>query len=141
MTQVVHTPITARAPEDVGGGGTGFGGLTTRQRPRPVPHGTPDFAAIHDSAPFTALRRRFRRFVFPMAALFFCWYLAYVLMAAFAPGLMSHRLSGLVTVGLVLGLLQFVSTIAITAAYVRFARRNLDPLVAELRAGAGVADR
>jgi uncharacterized membrane protein (DUF485 family) len=33
----------------------------------------------------------------------------------------------------VFGLLQFVSTFAITAAYVRFADRKLDPLSAEMR--------
>jgi uncharacterized membrane protein (DUF485 family) len=138
MTQVVHTPITARAPEHTG---AGFGGITTQQGTPPAPAAGPDFTAIHDSPQFAALRRRFRRFVFPMAALFFCWYLTYVLLAAYARGFMSHRLFGLVTVGLVLGVLQFVSTIAITAGYVRFARKNLDPAVAELRAGAGVSDK
>jgi uncharacterized membrane protein (DUF485 family) len=138
MTQVVHTPITARAPEQTG---AGFGGITTQHSTPPVPPGGPDYTAIHDSPQFAALRRRFRRFVFPMTALFFCWYLTFVLLAAYAHGFMSHRLFGLVTVGLVLGLLQFVSTIAITAAYVRFARRNLDPAVEELRAGAGVTDK
>ncbi|GAB1512698.1 DUF485 domain-containing protein [Actinophytocola sp. KF-1] len=138
MTQVVHTPITARAPEQTG---VSFGGITGHPSTPPVPTGAPDFAAIHDSPQFAALRRRFRRFVFPMAALFFCWYLTYVLLAAYAHGFMSHRLFGLVTVGLVLGLLQFASTIAITTAYVRFARRNLDPAIDRLRADVGVADR
>ena len=138
MTQVVHTPITARAPEQTG---VGFGGITTQSSTAQNQPGAPDYATIHDSPQFAALRSRFRRFVFPMAALFFCWYLTYVLLAAYAHDFMSHRLFGLVTVGLVLGLLQFVSTIAITAAYVRFARRNLDPAVAELRAGAGVSDK
>lgn len=138
MTQVVHTPITARAPEQTG---ASFGGITGAPTAPPVSTGAPDFGAIHASPQFTALRRRVRRFVFPMAALFFCWYFTYVLLAAYAHDFMSHRLFGLVTVGLVLGLLQFVSTIAITAAYVRFARRNIDPAVAELRAGAGVSDQ
>ena len=137
MTQVVHTPITARPPEQTG---VRFGGITRDAGPPPAPEGTPDFDAIHDSPRFTALRRRYRRFVFPMAALFFCWYLTYVLLAAYAHDLMSHRLFGLVTVGLVLGLLQFVSTIAITVAYVRFARRHLDPQVAAIRAEAGVQE-
>ncbi len=136
MTQVVHTPITARAPEQTG---VSFGGITGTGTP-PVPTGAPDFAAIHDSPEFTALHRRFRRFVFPMAALFFGWYLTYVLLAAYAHGFMSHRLFGLVTVGLVLGLLQFVSTIAITVAYVRFARRHLDPAIDRVRAEAGVTE-
>lgn len=134
MTQVVHTPITARAPEHA----VGFGGITSEPAAPPPVTGAPDFAAIHDSPEFTALRRSFRLFVFPMAALFFFWYLTYVLLAAYARGFMSHRLFGLVTVGLVLGLLQFASTAAITYGYVRYARRHLDPRVAEIRAAAGV---
>jgi uncharacterized membrane protein (DUF485 family) len=126
MTQVVHTPITARAPEQTG---VGFGGITRQPGASQVPAGAPDFARIHDSQEFTALRRRFLR------------YLTFVLLAAYAHDLMSYRLFGLVTVGLVLGLLQFVSTIAITVGYVRFARNRLDPQVAAIRARAGVSDK
>jgi uncharacterized membrane protein (DUF485 family) len=98
----------------------------------------PDYAAIADSAAFAALRTRFRRYVFPMAGLFLAWYLTYVLLAAYAPGVMGTRLTGSVTVGLVLGVLQFVSTIAITWAYVRYARRAIDPRVREIRQEAGI---
>jgi len=52
MTQVVHTPITARAPEQ---SGAGFGGITGQPAGPSVPPGAPDFAAIHDSQEFTAL--------------------------------------------------------------------------------------
>ena len=98
----------------------------------------PDYPAIVDSAAFVALRKRFRRFVFPMTALFLAWYMTYVLLAAYAPGFMGVRLTGSVTVGLVLGVLQFVSTIAITWGYVRYARRAIDPQVAQIRQDAGV---
>jgi uncharacterized membrane protein (DUF485 family) len=101
----------------------------------------PDFAAIHASAEFTELRRRFRRFVFPMTVLFFLWYIGYVLLAAYARDFMSQRVFGTVHVGLVLGLLQFVSTLAITVGYLRFARQRLDPQVAKIRARAGVATK
>jgi uncharacterized membrane protein (DUF485 family) len=132
MTQVVHTPITARAPERTRIS-DGFGGITSEPAPPPVAEGAPDFAAIHDSPEFAALRRRFRWFVFPVAALFFLWYLTYVLLAAYARGFMSQRVYGLVTVGLVFGLLQFVSTAVITIGYVRYARRHLDPRAAAIR--------
>lgn len=98
----------------------------------------PDYATIVDSEAFTALRKRFRRYVFPMTALFIAWYLTYVLLAAYAPAFMGIRLTGSVTVGLVLGVLQFVSTIAITWGYVRYARRTIDPQVAQIRQEAGV---
>ncbi|MPZ80946.1 MAG: DUF485 domain-containing protein [Actinophytocola sp.] len=137
MTQVVHSPIASRAPAPPG---APFGGITGQPSPAPAPAGPPDFVAIQNSPEFAALRRRFRRFVFPMSALFFLWYLTYVLLAAYARGFMSHRLIGSVNVGLVLGLLQFVSTIAITVGYVRFARTKIDPQVAAIRTDAGVAE-
>ncbi len=137
MTQVVHFPHAGHTP---GSPEAGFGGITPpRPAPTPAP-GTPDFAAIRSSPEFIALRRRLRRFVFPMSALFFLWYLTYVLLSAYARGFMSERLLGSVTVGLAFGLGQFVSTIAITIAYVRFARNKIDPRVAGIRAKAGISE-
>jgi uncharacterized membrane protein (DUF485 family) len=100
--------------------------------------GEPDFAAIRSQPEFSALRRRVTRFVFPAAASFFCWYLTYVLLAAYATGFMSQPVFGSINVGLLLGLSQFVSTVVVMLLYSRFARRNLDPQVAGLRDRAGV---
>jgi uncharacterized membrane protein (DUF485 family) len=100
---------------------------------RPSPSEAQDWEAMLARPEFQELRRRLRRFVFPMTALFLGWYLLYVLMATYAVGFMSIKLWGNINVGLVFGLLQFVSTFAITAAYVRFADRKLDPLSAEMR--------
>lgn len=102
-----------------------------------APGGPPDFAAIRDDPDFVLLRRRITRFVFPAAALFLTWYLTYVLLAAYAPGFMAHRVTGSVTVGLLLGLSQFVTTVTIMLWYARFARKNVDPKIAELRRRAG----
>jgi uncharacterized membrane protein (DUF485 family) len=135
MPEVAQYPISTQPPAPQQ---AAFGGIIRTAQPAPT-KGNPDFVAIHGSPEFTALRRRFRRFVFPMSALFFLWYLTYVLLAAYAPGFMSYRLTGALNVGLVLGLLQFVSTLAITAGYLRFARRRLDPAVAAIRARAGAA--
>jgi uncharacterized membrane protein (DUF485 family) len=68
-----------------------------------------------------------------MTAAFLGWYLLYVLLASYAPSFMAIKLVGNINVGLVFGLLQFVSTFLITWAYVRYADRKLDPLAAELR--------
>ena len=47
---------------------------------------------------------------------------------------MSAKIGGSnITVGLIFGLLQFVSTFAITIWYVRYADRRLDPLATQLR--------
>lgn len=96
-----------------------------------------NYEQVQASPEFKALRRRLRRFVFPMSALFLCWYLAYVLLASYAKPFMAIKLAGNITVGLVLGLLQFVSTFVITTLYVRFARRAVDPAAAEIRARVG----
>lgn len=135
MTQVADAPIVSPQEQH----GAAFGGITGAADAKPIE--APNFVAIRDSAEFTALRKRFRQFVFPMSALFFLWYLTYVLLAAYARDFMSYRLVGSVNVGLVLGLLQFVSTIAITGAYLRFARRHIDPQVAAIRRRVGAAKK
>ena len=84
---------------------------------------------------FTELRRRLRRRVFPLTAAFLLWYLAYVLLASYAREFMATPVSGVVTTGMLVGLAQFVSTFALTTAYVRFAERRLDPLAAQIRSG------
>ena len=86
------------------------------------------------SPDFSELRRRFRRFVFPMTALFLVWYFVYVLLADYAHGFMSHKIGGgNITVALLFGLGQFVSTFAITMIYVRWADRRIDPDAEKLR--------
>ncbi|WP_020670982.1 DUF485 domain-containing protein [Amycolatopsis nigrescens] len=88
---------------------------------------------VHQSAEFQQLRSRLRRFVFPMTGLFLLWYLLYVLLADYAHGFMSTKLVGNINVGLVFGLLQFVSTFVITGLYVRYANRKLDPIADKIR--------
>ena len=83
--------------------------------------------AMQNSPEFNELRTKFRRFVFPLTALFLAWYFLYVLLSVFAKGFMGTRIAGNVTWGLVLGLLQFVSTFVITMVYARWADRVFDP--------------
>jgi uncharacterized membrane protein (DUF485 family) len=97
----------------------------------------PDFAAIRNGAEFGVLRRRFRRFVFPMSALFMGWYMTFVLLAAYAHDFMSTPILGLINIGMVLGLAQFVTTLLIMWAYCRYAARRLDPALEAVRASSG----
>jgi uncharacterized membrane protein (DUF485 family) len=92
-----------------------------------------EWEKVQASPEFRELRRRLRVFVFPVSALFLLWYLLYVLLADYATGFMSTKLFGNINVGLVFGLLQFVSTFVITGFYVRYANRKLDPLADKLR--------
>ncbi|MFC6088311.1 DUF485 domain-containing protein [Saccharothrix lopnurensis] len=95
--------------------------------------GAHNWVEVQDSPDFRQLRKRLRNFVFPMAGLFLAWYLLYVLLADYAHGFMSTKVLGNINVGLILGLLQFVSTFAITTLYVRHANKNLDPTAEKIR--------
>ena len=92
-----------------------------------------DFQVVQSTKRFQELRKRHRSFVFPMAVAFLLWYFAYVLLADYAVGFMSTKVWGNINVGLILGLLQFVSTFAITGWYVSYSNRRLDPIAAEIR--------
>ena len=85
------------------------------------------------SAAFRELRRRQRRFIVPVTIAFLAWYLAYVLLANYAPGFMSIRVGGYINIGLLFGLAQTVTTFVLATVYARFARRRLDPLAGEIR--------
>jgi uncharacterized membrane protein (DUF485 family) len=91
------------------------------------------YEQIQASSEFAELRSKLRRFIFPMSAAFLIWYLLYVLLASYAPGFMAIKVLGNINVGLIFGLLQFVSTFVITTIYVRYANRHLDPAAAHLR--------
>ena len=107
--------------------------MTTESTQGDPAGGATDWTAVQASTDFQELRSRLRRFVFPVTALFLAWYLLYVLMASYAPEFMATKVFGNVNIGLLFGLLQFVSTFAITIAYVRFADRRLDPLASKIR--------
>ena len=85
------------------------------------------YQEVQRSPEFVSLRRRWRGFIFTMSAVFLGWFLVYVLLSDFAHGVVNTRIGGTnFTVGLLLGLLQFVSTFTIATIYVRFANKNLD---------------
>lgn len=82
---------------------------------------------------FTELRRTYRRFAFPMTVAFLVWYFLFVLTSVFASSWMATPVWGNINIGLIFGLLQFVSTGLITWAYVVYAKNKLDPLAAQIR--------
>ena len=91
------------------------------------------YEQVQESPEFADLRSRLRRFVFPMSVVFLAWYLAYVVLASYASGFMAIKVFGNINVGLIIGLLQFVSTFAITTIYVRYADKHLDPAAEKIR--------
>lgn len=104
-----------------------------------------DYQEVQARPQFRQLRKTHRSFVFPMMAIFLIWYLVYIMLAAFAPEFMAIKVLGNINLGIVMGLLQFVSTFVITGIYVSFANRKMDPPSTEIReeleaAGVGLPD-
>jgi uncharacterized membrane protein (DUF485 family) len=112
------------------------GGTVSSRHDQGVPPPTPAearYIAVKKSPEFQDLRRRYRRWVLPVTAVSLLWYFLYVALAAYATDFMGTKLFGNINVGLVMGLLQFVTTFGVTSAYVRYADRVLDPLSARIR--------
>ncbi len=101
-----------------------------------VPTPTPfeqRYIDVQKSPEFQDLRKRYRGFVLPVTAVSVLWYFLYVGLAAYATDFMGTKLFGNINVGLVLGILQFITTFAVTSVYVRYADRVLDPRSAAIR--------
>lgn len=103
-----------------------------------VPQGRPDagrdvWVAAADSPEFIELRARLLRFILPATVGFLSWFFVFIALNAWAPELLSTKVIGDLTLVLVLAVGQFVSTFALTAAYVRYANRRLDPLADQIR--------
>ncbi|MEV0197728.1 DUF485 domain-containing protein [Nonomuraea sp. NPDC050691] len=96
-------------------------------------HDASVYEQVQASSEFQDLKRRFRRWTFPMTVAFLTWYLLYVVLSGFARDFMGIKLFGNVNVALVFGLLQFVSTFSIAWAYARHAEKKLDPIADKLR--------
>jgi uncharacterized membrane protein (DUF485 family) len=91
------------------------------------------YVAMQQTPEFQDLRRRYRGWVLPVAAGSLVWYFVYVILAAYATDFMGRKVFGNINVGLILGLLQFVTTFGVTALYVRHADKVLDPASARIR--------
>ncbi|WP_327352942.1 DUF485 domain-containing protein [Streptomyces sp. NBC_01304] len=124
---------------------SGWGELDSTGAPAPatpLPRGAPQgpatsaadiYLEVQRSAAFQEVRSRYRRFVIPAVAAFFTWYVAYVITATTAPGLMARPVAGAVNVAMLAGLGQFLSTFVLTWAYARHARLRRDRPALDLR--------
>ncbi|MFD3942790.1 DUF485 domain-containing protein [Streptomyces sp. NPDC058579] len=91
------------------------------------------YLEVQRSPAFQEVRSRYRRFVIPATFAFLLWYLAYVVAATAAPGLMARPVVGMVNVAMLAGLGQFLTTFLLTWAYARHARLRRDRAALELR--------
>ncbi len=90
------------------------------------------YEELHATAEFRDLRRRYRAFVLPATVAFLAWYLLYVVMSNWAGEFMAAKVIGNINVGLVFGLLQFVTTFGLAWLYARHANKTFDPIAEEL---------
>lgn len=88
---------------------------------------------MQQSPQFQELRSTFRGFTFPMSVAFFVWFIGFVLAATYLPDLMAATVVGTVNLGIVLGILQFVTTFLITWVYIKFANKNIEPRATAIR--------
>ncbi|MER5869464.1 DUF485 domain-containing protein [Streptomyces sp. NPDC002044] len=100
---------------------------------RSAPGASDIYLEVQRSAAFQEVRSRYRGFVVPATAGFFLWYVAYVVAATAAPGLMARPVVGAVNVAMLAGLGQFLSTFLLTWAYARHARLRRDRAALDLR--------
>ncbi|MER6352152.1 DUF485 domain-containing protein [Streptomyces sp. NPDC001634] len=91
------------------------------------------YLEVQRSPAFREVRSRYRRFVLPGLAVFFTWYVGYVVTAQTAPGLMARPVAGSVNVAMLAGLGQFLTTFLFTWAYARHARLRRDRAALDLR--------
>jgi len=120
---------------ETGGDGTSVGPVATARAEREDRDAAAAdvYLEVQRSAAFQEVRSRYRRFVVPAGIGFFAWYVAYVVAATSAPGLMARPVTGAVNVAMLAGLGQFLTTFLLTWAYARHARLRRDRAALELR--------
>ena len=100
-----------------------------------------DWEAIERSPEFQELVTRRRRFVLPATIFFLAYYMAFILLAGYAPDFMGSSVYEGLTVGYVLALTQFVMVFALGIMYLRRSAREYDPLAEEVVETAGRGER
>jgi uncharacterized membrane protein (DUF485 family) len=87
-----------------------------------------DWERAERSPEFRELVAVKRRFVVPATIFFMAWYLAFVLLAGYAPDFMGESVYEGLTVGYCLALSQFLMVLVLGVWYLRKADRVFDPL-------------
>jgi len=96
-----------------------------------------DWEAIERSPEFQELVTRRRGFVLPATIFFLSYYMAFILLAGYAPDFMGSSVYEGLTVGYVLALTQFVMVFALGIMYLRRSAHEYDPLAEKVVETAG----
>ena len=92
---------------------------------------TPDLQRIAQSPAFAALRARRNALALRLSLAMCAIYYGFILMVAFAGETLAIPISGVITLGIPLGLGVILSAIVLTGIYVRRANGEFDRLSAE----------
>jgi uncharacterized membrane protein (DUF485 family) len=99
-----------------------------------------DWRAVERSPEFRELVERRRRFLIPVTVVWLGIFLAYLILAAWAPDIMGNEVAFGFTLGFVLSALQVFMTWAVAWLYLNRADRVFEPLEKRAaRAAAGMA--
>jgi uncharacterized membrane protein (DUF485 family) len=98
-----------------------------------------DWHGIERSDEFRELVKKRRSFVVPATIFFLAYYMAFIIVAGYAPDFMGESVYEGLTVGYCYALTQFVMVFVLGIWYLRKADKEFDPL-ADAVAAAGVAD-
>ncbi|KKD07971.1 hypothetical protein TN53_11045 [Streptomyces sp. WM6386] len=98
-----------------------------------TPHESTEWSAVAHDPAYPTLRRAHRQFGVRATAVAVGGFLVYVLLSSFVPALMNRTLSGHLTLGLALGLGQFLLMGVIVWRYLVHHRTHVTPLVRGLR--------
>jgi uncharacterized membrane protein (DUF485 family) len=94
--------------------------------PQPI-----DWEAIERTPEFQELVQKRRSFVIPATIFFLVFYMAFILLAAYAEGFMGERVYQGLTVGYVLALTQFAMVLILGLMYLKRSENIYDPLAAK----------
>lgn len=94
----------------------------------------PSSGDLHPPPEFRSIRTAHRSFGVAATLVSAGGFLTYVLLSGFAAGVMNRPLAGHLTIGLALGLCQFLLMAVTIWLYVRHMRRRVDPVTHRLRA-------
>src|SRR5215218_7681488 len=87
-----------------------------------------DWKGIERSEEFRELVKKRRSFVVPATIFFLAYYMAFIIVAGYAPDFMGESVYQGLTVGYCYALTQFVMVFTLGLLYLRKADRDFDPL-------------
>jgi uncharacterized membrane protein (DUF485 family) len=99
-----------------------------------------DWKGIERSEEFRELVKKRRSFVVPATIFFLAYYMAFIIVAGYAPDFMGKSVYEGLTVGYCYALTQFLMVFVLGIWYLRKAEREFDPLAAAVVDAAGDID-